>query len=59
MHVLSLARFVNSGCGSEERYGRSQVNAHFVNSENGSVYLECNRAISADEEIDAGDDVLL
>ena len=53
MHALNLARFVNSGCGSEERRTEEEheANANYVKSEEGSVYLECSGAISAGEEV--------
>ena len=51
VHVLNLARFVNSGCGSDERDGRSVANAHYVKSANGSMHLKCSRAISAGAEV--------
>ena len=51
MHVLNLARFVNSSCGSDERDGRSAANAHYVKSADGSMHLECSRIISAGEEV--------
>ena len=51
LHVLNLARFVNSGCRADKPAEWSRTNADYVLDSNGSWYLQSTRAISRGEEI--------
>jgi hypothetical protein len=55
-HVLNLARFVNSGCGSDMGNCHGRCNARYVmqhddGDENSTLYLESSTAIRAGEEV--------